>query len=56
MVADRATCRTVESAIVAYIAVHDADPTSIRQLTPYVDGDIAKYRIVRGRAAGPGCR
>ncbi|SNR90272.1 hypothetical protein [Actinoplanes regularis] len=55
VVADRATCRIVDSAIVAYIAVNDTDPTSIAQLPPYVDGDITRYRIVAGRAAGPGC-
>ncbi len=54
-VADRATCRTVDTAIVGFIAVNDADPTSITQLKPYVDGDISRYRIVGGRAAGPGC-
>jgi hypothetical protein len=54
-VADTATCRTVDTAIVGFIAVNDADPTSITQLKPYVDGDISRYRIVSGRAAGPGC-
>jgi hypothetical protein len=55
VVADRATCRTVESAIVAFIAVNDAGPASVRQLKPFVVGDISRYRIVEGRAAGPGC-
>lgn len=55
VVADRATCRTVETAIVGYIALNDADPTSITQLAAYVDGDISAYSIVDGRAAGPGC-
>ncbi len=55
VVAEKATCRTVESAIVAYLAVNDTDPTSIDQLAPYVDGDITRYRIAGGRAAGPGC-
>ncbi|TWG24719.1 hypothetical protein [Actinoplanes teichomyceticus] len=54
-VADRATCRTVDTAIVAFIALNDTDPTSIQQLRPYVRGDISGYRIVAGRAAGPGC-
>ncbi|WP_436520116.1 hypothetical protein [Actinoplanes sp. HUAS TT8] len=55
VVADKATCRTVETAIVGFIAVNGTDPTSIAQLKPYVDGDITRYRIVKGRAAGPGC-
>lgn len=55
VVADRATCRTVDTAIVGYIALNDTDPTSIEQLAAYVDGDISRYRIVDGRAAGPGC-
>jgi hypothetical protein len=54
-VADKATCRTVDTAIVGFIAVNEADPTSITQLKPYIDGDISRYRIVGGRAAGPGC-
>ncbi|MET0425166.1 MAG: hypothetical protein ABW046_14870 [Actinoplanes sp.] len=53
--ANQATCRTVESAIVAYVGVHDRPPASVAQLADYVDGDITAYRIVRGRAAGPGC-
>ena len=55
LVADRATCRAVESAIVAYVAQHDTDPVSITQLAGLLDGDISRYRLVRGRAAGPGC-
>ncbi|MFC3993687.1 hypothetical protein [Actinoplanes siamensis] len=54
-VADRATCRTVDTAIVGFIALNDADPTSVTQLQPFLDGDISRYRIVGGRAAGPGC-
>jgi hypothetical protein len=54
-VADRASCRTVDEAVVAYLAQHDTAPTTITQLRPYVRGDISAYRIVRGRAAGPGC-
>jgi hypothetical protein len=54
-VADRASCRTVDEAIVAYLAQHDTAPATITQLRPYVRGDISAYRIVRGRAAGPGC-
>jgi hypothetical protein len=54
-VADRATCRTLESAVVAYIAQHDAGPRTIHDLTPYVQGDISKYRLQDGLPAGPGC-
>ena len=54
-VAAQATCRTVNSAIVAYTGEHDSAPASTRELVPYVDGDITAYRIVRGKAAGPGC-
>jgi hypothetical protein len=53
--ADRATCRTVDEAIVGYVAMNGTSPTSITQLTTYVLGDISAYRIDRGRAAGPGC-
>jgi hypothetical protein len=55
LVADSATCRTVDTAIVGFIAMNGADPTSIAQLRPYVKGDISRYRIVDGMAAGPGC-
>ena len=54
-VADAATCRTVESAVVAYIAQHDVGPRSIQDLKPYVQGDISKYRLQGGLPAGPGC-
>lgn len=54
-VADRASCRTVDSAIVAYVAQQDAAPTTIEQLRPWVRGDISAYRIIGGRATGPGC-
>ncbi|MET0415569.1 MAG: hypothetical protein ABW022_06055 [Actinoplanes sp.] len=54
-VAARATRRTVDSAIVAYTGAHGAPPASVRDLAGYVDGDISAYRIIRGRAAGPGC-
>jgi hypothetical protein len=54
-VADAASCRTIDGAIVAYVAQHGATPTKIAQLKPYVKGDITKYRIVNGVAAGPGC-
>ena len=54
-VADKATCRTVDSAIVAYAGVYGTPPGSVRELAGYVDGDITAYRVVGGRAAGPGC-
>ena len=54
-VAAAVTCRTVDDAIVAYVAQHDAAPTRIAQLKPYVKGDISAYRITKGVAAGPGC-
>jgi hypothetical protein len=53
--ADKATCRAVDEAIVAYVATDDTQPTTITQLKSYVNGDITAYRIVRGVAAGPGC-
>ena len=53
--ADRASCRTVNDAIVAYVAMNETAPKSITQLKPYVLGDISAYRIERGLAAGPGC-
>lgn len=54
-VADRASCRTVDAAIVAYVAQQDAVPTTIEQLRPWVRGDLSAYRIIGGRATGPGC-
>jgi hypothetical protein len=54
-VADEADCRTVDTAIAGYLAQNDAVPTRIAQLEPYVRGDISRYRIVGGLAAGPGC-
>jgi hypothetical protein len=54
-VADKATCRTVESAVVAYIAEHDIGPRSIADLKPYVQGDISRYRLDAGLPVGPGC-
>jgi hypothetical protein len=55
VVADKATCRTVDTAIVGYLMNNGTAPTSIRQLKDYVSGDISRYRIVDGVAAGPGC-
>jgi len=54
-VADKATCRAVDTAIVGYLTLHDHEPRSIADLKPYVKGDISRYRIVGGMAAGPGC-
>ncbi|XVU20862.1 hypothetical protein ACQPZJ_26710 [Actinoplanes sp. CA-054009] len=54
-VADSATCRTVDSAIVAYVGINGTAPASIAELADFVKGDISAYRIVKGQAAGPGC-
>jgi hypothetical protein len=54
-VAAQATCRTVDSAIVAYAGQHGGPPSSIAELAGYVKGDITAYRIVDGQATGPGC-
>ncbi|MBB4690751.1 hypothetical protein [Paractinoplanes abujensis] len=53
--ADKATCRAVNSAIVAFAGVSGDAPKSITELKGYLDGDISAYRIVGGKAAGPGC-
>ena len=54
-VADTATCRAVDQAIVAYVAERDTTPTAVGQIQPWVKGDVSQYRIVKGVAAGPGC-
>jgi hypothetical protein len=54
-IADQVSCRAVDEAIIGYVAQHGAAPTGIRQLRPWVTGDISAYRIVGGRAGGPGC-
>ena len=54
-VADRASCRAVDQAIAGYAAQNGSTPTTIAQLGTWVRGDISAYRIVRGRATGPGC-
>jgi hypothetical protein len=54
-VADRADCRAVNAAIVAYVAEKNVAPHLITDVEPYVLGDISAYRIVGGLAAGPGC-
>ncbi|MEV6347918.1 hypothetical protein [Actinoplanes sp. NPDC051851] len=55
IVADRATCRTVDSAIVAFVGVNGVEPTAVAQLASYVKGDISRYSVIGGVAAGPGC-
>ncbi len=55
IVAEKATCQAVDSAIVAYVGAHGIAPASISDLAGYLKGDISGYRIVRGQAAGPGC-
>ncbi|WP_433825046.1 hypothetical protein ACQP2E_23215 [Actinoplanes sp. CA-015351] len=55
VVADRATCRTVDTAIVGYEAVTGVQPTAISDLRDWVKGDISAYKITNGMAAGPGC-
>jgi hypothetical protein len=54
-VATGATCRSVNIAILGYVAEHDRTPVSIADLAPYTRGDISAYRIVGGVASGPGC-
>lgn len=54
-VADQASCRTVDTAIVGYLMNNGEQPTTVGQLASYVRGDISKYRIVNGLAEGPGC-
>jgi hypothetical protein len=54
-VARQATCRTVNAAIVAYVAQYEEAPRRTADLVDLVDGDLTAYRIVDGRAAGPGC-
>ncbi|BFU44459.1 hypothetical protein KRMM14A1004_26960 [Krasilnikovia sp. MM14-A1004] len=54
-VAERATCRAVDEAIVAYYAQEGKVAQRLAELQPFVQGDISAYRIRDGRAAGPGC-
>jgi hypothetical protein len=54
-VADEADCHAVNAAIVAYVAQYDRQPTLITQLEPFVRGDISRYTVAGGVAAGPGC-
>jgi hypothetical protein len=55
VVADRATCRTVDTAILGFLAVNGTEPTEISQLRDFVRGDISAYAIKHGVATGPGC-
>ena len=55
VVANAASCRAVDTAIVGYAADHGVAPTSIDQIAPYVRGDVSAYRLRNGHAAGPGC-
>jgi len=54
-VAEQPTCRTVNDAIVVYAGINERLPLSVADLAVYVTGDISAYRIVGGKAAGPGC-
>ncbi|WP_412750430.1 hypothetical protein [Krasilnikovia sp. M28-CT-15] len=54
-VAQRADCRTVDEAIVAYYAEQGDVPQRVADIQRFVQGDISAYRIRDGRAAGPGC-
>jgi hypothetical protein len=53
--ASRASCRTVDLAILAYVAERDTTPTVLGDIAPYVRGDISAYTIDHGTAVGPGC-
>ena len=53
--AARASCHSVETAIAAYTVEWGAEPTAIVDVRPYLQGDIAAYRIDHGHARGPGC-
>jgi hypothetical protein len=55
MIADHATCRVVDQAIVAYAGATGEAPRTMADLQDYIEGDVHAYRIVAGRAAGPGC-
>jgi hypothetical protein len=54
-VANEAGCRAVEQAILGYVAANDRPPRTIADVQPYVTGDISAWRIVAGKAQGPGC-
>jgi hypothetical protein len=50
-----ANCRAVDTAILAFYAERQVQPTGLQDIKPYVRGDITEYRIVAGTAVGPGC-
>ena len=54
-VADTATCRALDQAVSAYAVDHGVQPMRIADVQPYVQGDVSGYRLVHGRAVGPGC-
>jgi hypothetical protein len=54
-VADAATCRALDQAVLAYASDHETAPVRIADVRPYVRGDVSRYRLVGGRAVGPGC-
>ena len=53
--ADKASCRSVEMAVLKFVDVRGTTPTVLNDLRPYVSGDITGYRIERGVVVGPGC-
>lgn len=55
VVAEQASCRSVQAAIVAYVAERGRPPRSVAELAGYVQGDISAYRVAGGVATGPGC-
>jgi hypothetical protein len=55
LIADHATCRVVDQAIVAYTGVTGDTPRTMADIAEYIEGDVRAYRIVAGRAWGPGC-
>jgi hypothetical protein len=55
LIADHATCRAVDQAIIAYTGVTGDTPRTMTDLAGYIEGDVHAYRIVAGRATGPGC-
>jgi hypothetical protein len=54
-VAARVDCRTVDTAVAAFVAEHDTVPVRITDIRPYLRGDLTGYGIVAGAAVGPGC-
>lgn len=53
--ATKASCRSVEQAVLAYADQKGTAPTVIAELRPYVRGDISDYRLLEGVVVGPGC-